>query len=83
MLDEKLNEKINKYLLLPNITTVQLKKEYFNKEILLEKIKKDKKRISEKLPLVLPDKKFELIKVTDLDFIEFEKILQKLVKLIL
>jgi 3-dehydroquinate synthase len=83
LLDEKLNEKINKYLLLPNIITVKLEKKYFNEEILLEKIKKDKKRVSEKLPLVLPDKKFELIKITDLDFIEFEKMLQKLKKLIL
>lgn len=82
-IDVKLNEKINKYLLLPNINTVKLKKEYFSKEILLEKIKKDKKRISEKLPLVLPNKDFELIKITELNFIEFEKALQKVIKLIL
>jgi len=80
-IDDKLNEKICKHLLLPNIKTVKLKTEYFDYKILLEKIKKDKKRISDKLPLVLPKKNYELVKITDLDFNEFKTNLQKLIKL--
>ena len=82
-IDEKLNEKINRYLLLPNITTVKLKEEYFNHDGLLEKIKKDKKRISEKLPLVLLKNDFKLVKITDLDFTEFNNSLQKLATIII
>ena len=66
---------------IPNIKTVKLKTEYFDYKILLEKIKKDKKRISDKLPLVLPKKNYELVKITDLDFNEFKTNLQKLIKL--
>ncbi len=81
-IDEKLNKKINRLLLLPNIKTIKLKKEYFNYEIILEKIKKDKKRISDKLPLVLPKNNFELVKIIDLDFDEFGTTLHKLIKII-
>lgn len=82
-IDDKLNEKICKHLLLPNIKTVNLKSEYFDYKILLEKIKKDKKRITNQLPLVLPKTDFELVKITDLDFIEFKKALQKLIRIII
>lgn len=82
-IDESINEKINKLLLLPNITTVKLKKEYLDYEIILEKIKKDKKRISDKLPLVLPKRNLNLVKITDLDFVEFKKALQKLIRIII
>lgn len=82
-IDESINEKINKLLLLPNITTVKLKKEYFDYDIILEKIKKDKKRISDKLPLVLPKRNLNLVKITDLDFAEFKKALQKLIRIII
>lgn len=81
-IDEKLNDKINKFLLLPNIKTVKLKSDYFDSKTLLEKIKKDKKRVSDKLPLVLPNENFELVKITDLDFDEFKKTLQKLIKIV-
>lgn len=81
-IDKKINEKINKLLLLPNITTVKLKLKYFDYDALLEKIKKDKKRVSDKLPLVLPKRDFNLIKITDLDFDEFKRILQQLIKII-
>lgn len=81
-IDEKLNDKINKFLLLPNIKTVKLKSEYFDTKTLLEKIKKDKKRVSDKLPLVLPKENFKLVKITDLDFDEFKKTLQKLIKIV-
>lgn len=82
-IDKKLNDKINKFLLLPNIKTVKLKDEYFDYETLLEKIKKDKKRVSDKLPLVLPKNNFELIKITDLEFEEFKNVLQKLIEIII
>ncbi len=82
-IDENINEKINKLLLLPNITTVKLKNEYFDYDIILEKIKKDKKRISDKLPLVLPKRNLNLVKITDLDFVEFKKALQKLIRIII
>lgn len=82
-IDKKINEKINKSLLLPNIITVKLKKEYFNYDVVLEKIKKDKKRISDKLPLVLPKRNLKLIKITDFNFVEFKKALQKLIKTIM
>jgi len=81
-IDEKLNDKINKYLLLPNIKTVKLKNIFFEYKDLLEKMKKDKKRTSDKLPLVLPKRNFKLVKITDFDFIEFKMALQKLVKII-
>lgn len=82
-IDKKINEKINKTLLLPNIKTVKLKKEYFNYSIIIEKIKKDKKRISDKLPLVLPKRNLKLIKITDFDFVEFKKTLQELIRIII
>lgn len=81
-IDKEVNDKINKLLLLPNITTVKYKKEYFDYKTLLEKIKKDKKRVSEKLPLVLPKKDFNLVKITDLGFDEFKIILRQLIKII-
>ena len=80
-IDEKLNKEINESLLLPNIKTVKLKKEYFYYNFILEKIKKDKKRISKNLPLVLPQKNFNLVKVTDFNFNELKTTLQKLIKL--
>ncbi|MBI5122329.1 3-dehydroquinate synthase [Candidatus Roizmanbacteria bacterium] len=82
-IDEKLNEKISRLLLLPNIKTVKLKSEYFDYKVLLEKIKKDKKRISDRLPLVLPERNLNLVKITDLDFVEFKKALQKLIRIII
>lgn len=81
-IDKKLNEKINRLLLLPNIKTIKLEKEYFDYEIILEKAKKDKKRVSDKLPLVLPRGNFGLVKITDLEFDEFKKALQKLIKIV-
>ncbi len=56
---------------------------YFNQEVLLDKVKRDKKRLSDKVPLVLPkNQKFELIKITDFSFTEFTDNLTKLVTLL-
>lgn len=82
-LDEKINEKINNELLLPSIKELKIKRNYFNYEKLLSKMKKDKKRISDKLPLVLPDKNFELIKITDFNFQELKKTVQKLMEIVI
>lgn len=81
-LDKKINKRINEKLLLTNIKTVKLKKEYFEVKIILEKIKKDKKRISNKLPLVLFKNYFGLTKITDLSFEEFKKTLKTLTELL-
>ena len=81
-INKSINEKINKILFLPNITTVKLKIEYFDYETILEKIKKDKKRVSDKLPLVLPAKDFTLTKITDFSSEELKIALQKLSQII-
>lgn len=65
---------INKKLLLPNIRSVNLKRQYFAEKDLLEKMLKDKKRASDKLSLILPKgKSFGLIRINDYGIAEFEK----------
>ena len=74
-LERSIFDYINNKLILPTImdSRVGLSKEYFNKNLLLENIKKDKKRISEKLVLVLPKNNLKLCKIQDLEFWEFEE----------
>src|SRR3989344_8153879 len=74
-LEKSIFDYINNKLILPTImdSRVGLSKEYFNKNLLLENIKKDKKRISEKLVLVLPKNNLKLCKIQDLEFWEFEE----------
>ena len=76
--------KLNKLLLLPNIlfNDLELKREYFNKEKILDSMKKDKKRTGKGLVLVLPSKKFSLIKINDLSIDEYSTSLIKLRKLL-
>lgn len=82
-IDKKLFDEINSKLLLPNIPDKKLlKKQYFSYTSLLKNMKKDKKRISEKLVLVLPQKDFSLIKITDLTDEEYKKNLDQLRKII-
>lgn len=75
---------LNNNLLVPNIPidVVKLKKRYFDKNTLLENMKKDKKRIGNDLVLVLPKKDFSLIKVNDLTIYEYESGLVELKKII-
>ena len=70
-------------LLIPSIPfkELNLKKNYFDSNKLLDRVKKDKKRVSNDLPLVLSDKNSELIKITDFTASEFKKNLIQLVKL--
>lgn len=74
-LERSIFDYINNKLILPNImdSRVELKKEYFNEDILLENIKKDKKRVSEKLVLILPKNNLKLCKIQDLEFWEFKE----------
>ena len=74
----RLFTEINEKLLLPNIS-IKLKKRYFDIEAIYEKMKKDKKRVTKDLPLILPKgRNFELIKITDLRFDEFKTNLAQL-----
>lgn len=79
-LNKKTFDYINNNLLIPTIfdSGVMLKKKFFDKNILLENIKKDKKRISDKLVLILPKNNLELWKIDDLEISEFEKGLEGL-----
>jgi len=68
LLSKERYKQINEKLLLPNINHAGLRfeKKFFDPNPLLENIKKDKKRISEGLVLVLPEKNLALIKINDL-----------------
>ncbi len=72
---------LNNNLLIPNIP-IKLKREYFTYNILINIIKTDKKNIGKKLSLILPDSNFNMIKINDLNDIEFEKGLNDLVKIL-
>ncbi|HWY80303.1 MAG TPA: hypothetical protein VNW29_08145 [Candidatus Sulfotelmatobacter sp.] len=67
-LSKALYRRINNTLLLPAIhdTDLQFKKTFFDTDTILENMKKDKKRISEGLVLVLPKKDLALVKINDL-----------------
>ncbi len=83
-LDKQSFNSVLNELLLPNIPSdaVKLKAHYFSSANIIEKMKKDKKRVSEKLPLVLPRKNFSLIKITDFDIEECKKRLNDLRKIL-
>ncbi len=81
LINKKIFDEINNLLLIPNVPTdaIPLKLKYFKREELLENIKKDKKRISTDLVLVLPrGKNFSLEKITNLGIDEFNSGLIKL-----
>lgn len=71
-------------LLFPSIPfgDFKLTKNYLNESKLLDRLKKDKKRISNDLPLVLPDKKHNLFKITNFTPQEFNHNLKKLTNLL-
>lgn len=70
---EKTNLYINEKLFLPHIklSMVKLNGDYFDEVKLIGNMKKDKKRTTDELVLVLPDKNFNLLKVQDLTTQEF------------
>jgi 3-dehydroquinate synthase len=72
---------LNNNLLIPNIP-IKLKRECFTYNILINIIKTDKKNIGKKLSLILPDSNFNMIKINDLNDIEFEKGLDVLVEIL-
>lgn len=80
-LDKKTFNYLNKKLLISNIQ-INLKKKHFDYNILLNLIKADKKRINKGLALVVPDVKFNMIKINDLSEMEFRKGLELLVKIL-
>lgn len=81
-LNKKNYEEINRKLLLPNIkfTGIKLEKKFFDKDSILHNMKKDKKRISEGLVLVLPIKDLSLLKINDLSIDELHEGIIELVK---
>ncbi|MBI3985230.1 MAG: iron-containing alcohol dehydrogenase [Candidatus Levybacteria bacterium] len=84
LIDKKVFDDLNKHLLVPNIPrdVVNIKKRYFDKDLILENMKKDKKRIGNDLVLVLPQKNFSLIKINNLGIDEYESSLVELRKII-
>ena len=84
MINKKVYDDLNSHLLVPNIPidVMSLKKKYFDKTLILENMKKDKKRTSNDLVLVLPQKDFSLIKVNNLSIDEYESGLVELRKII-
>ncbi len=81
---QRIFEEVNKKMLFPNIPSdaIKIDKEFFVYSKLLEKIKKDKKRTGDDLPLVLPKNNFELIKINNLNFKEFRSNLSQLLKIL-
>jgi len=78
LLSKELFDKLNNKLFLPNIY-MNLKIEYFDKKILLESMKNDKKRVGEDLTIIIPiDDDVRAIKADDLTFEEFGQVYEKL-----
>lgn len=84
MISQKVFEDLNNSLLVPNIPfdVVKMNKRYFDKNIILENMRKDKKRVGKDLVLVLPGKNFSLIKINNLGIDEYESSLVQLKKII-
>ncbi len=84
LISKKVFEDLNRLLLIPNIPrdAINMKKRYFDKDLILENMKKDKKRVDNNLVLVLPQKNFSLIKINNLGIDEYESSLINLKKII-
>lgn len=76
-LDKNIFDFINNEMLFPmlNLGNLKLKKKYFNINLLLENIKKDKKRRNNNLSLIMLKENFKLEKITDFKVEEFKQIL--------
>ena len=73
---------LNKKLFLPNIY-MKLNIKLFDKNILLESMKNDKKRVGKDLTIVIPcDDEIRAVKIDDLTFKEFEKAYNKLMRIL-
>lgn len=75
---------INEKLLLPFLLLepTLLKRRYFDQKTILNNLKKDKKRTGKDLPLVLPKKNFELVKITDFTIDEFKTAYRDFIRMV-
>lgn len=82
LISEKIFNKLNDMLFLPNIY-MKLELSYFDKSILLASMKNDKKRIGKKLTIIIPiDDDIRSIKADDLTFDEFDKAYIQLIEIL-
>lgn len=82
LLSKKIFNKLNNKLFLPNIH-MDLKLEYFDKSILLESMKNDKKRVGKDLTIIIPvDDNIRAIKADNLTFKEFNKSYKQLINIL-
>lgn len=82
LISKKQFDFLNKKLFLPNIY-MKLNIKLFDKDILLESMKNDKKRVGKDLTIVIPkDDDIRAIKIDDLTFEEFNIAYVKLIKLL-
>ena len=82
LISEKIFEKLNSELFLPNIY-MKLKLSYFDKNILLASMKNDKKRVGKDLTIIIPiNDDIKAIKADDLSFKEFAKAYNKLLEIL-
>lgn len=73
-LDRSIFGFINKNIIIPNIPSeIRIKKDYFEPGKTLQFMRKDKKRISDKLVLVLPDRNLVPVKITDYEIADLPK----------
>jgi 3-dehydroquinate synthase len=74
-LSNQIYEQLNKQLLLPNIP-IQLERQWFDNETLVNALKNDKKRVGKNLTIILPSSdKIEAVKVDDMTEEEFAQVL--------
>lgn len=82
LISKKVFKKLNNKLLVPNVY-MKLKKSYFDKNVLIESMKNDKKRVGKDLTIIIPiDDDIRAIKADDLTFKEFEKSYKQLLKVL-
>lgn len=81
---ESVYKLLNEKLFLPHVleSMVKLRKEFFDEGKLFENMRKDKKRTSEDLVLILPQKNLTLCKIQNLSGNEFEKGMREVRKLL-
>lgn len=79
MLSDELLRSMIADILLPN-NPLELKPDYFNEDILLESMKKDKKKIGNLLTVVIPNENLEIIKVDDVTDQEAKEGIRRLKK---
>lgn len=81
-ISKKIFNKLNNKLFLPNIY-MKLELSYFDKNILLESMKNDKKRVGRNLTIIIPnDDDIRAIKADDFTFKEFDNTYSQLIKIL-